>query len=58
MDNTQSKKKPARGWLKNTGSNVSNVVLSGLHRRGLPERMAIIIIIIRMCPVFFKKNAG
>jgi len=24
----RAKKKPARGWLNNTGSNVSNVVLS------------------------------
>jgi hypothetical protein len=51
------KKKPAQGWLRNTGSNVSNVVLSGLHpERVPPERMTIIIIIIRMCPAFFRKK--
>ncbi|ELY5929568.1 hypothetical protein ACSDIA_003304 [Cronobacter turicensis] len=54
----QAKKKPAPGWLRNTGSNVSNVVLSGCSVGVPPERMTIIIIIIRMCPDFFEKNLG
>ncbi|EOV9046387.1 hypothetical protein [Cronobacter malonaticus] len=37
---------------------MSNVVLSGRSVGVPPERMTIIIIIIRMCPAFFEKNLG
>lgn len=51
------KKKPAPGWLRNTGSNVSNVVHSGdPFDHGVwpsPEHMTIIIIIIRTCKALF-----
>jgi cytoskeletal protein CcmA (bactofilin family) len=49
-------KKASTRLAKNTGSNVSNVVLSGLPHR-FPERMAIIIIIIRTCLPFLQKMA-
>ena len=50
------KKASTRAGLKNTGSNVSNVVPSQREYQGLmpsPERIAIIIIIIRTCKAFF-----
>ncbi len=53
---TKDQKKASTGWLSNTGSNVSNVVLSG-SPRGLPDRETIIIILIRTCPTLLQKNA-